>query len=190
MAERRSTFAPVVLIGLASAGLAAVAGNRDWAVVDGGPALVADTDAGKMPLAGALSLVVLAAWGVLLVTRGVVRRLVAVLAVLASLGVLAVAVVGFSAAPDNLGDAVARLAYPEDMEVRRAAWYWVALVAAVVSVVATCAAVALVGSWPEMGSRYDAAGDSPKSLETDLDLWKAMDEGHDPTLTDRRPPDP
>ena len=48
----------------------------------------------RVPLAGALALVALAAWGVLLVTRGRVRRVMAALAALASLGVLVAVVVG------------------------------------------------------------------------------------------------
>jgi hypothetical protein len=191
MAEARRTFAPVVLLGLASAGLAAVAGNRDWAVVEGDQALVTSTDAGKMPLAGALALVVLAAWGVLLVTRGAVRRLVAVLGLLAALGVIAVVVVGFGDAPDNLRRAVAQLAYGEDVSVSRSGWYWAALLAALASVATTAVAVALVRAWPEMGGRYDAPGSTPpKGENTDLDLWRALDEGRDPTLPEARRTDP
>jgi hypothetical protein len=41
--------------------------------------------------------------------------------------------------------------------------------------------------WPEMGSRYDAPGvqSEPASVppedQSSLDLWKALDEGKDPT---------
>ena len=41
--------------------------------------------------------------------------------------------------------------------------------------------------WPEMGSRYDAPGAAaataagPPEEQTSLDLWKALDEGRDPT---------
>jgi hypothetical protein len=188
---RRSTFAPVVLAGLASSGLAAVAGHRDWAVVEDGAALVTDTDAGAMPLAGALALVLLAVWGVLLVTRGRVRRAVAVLGLGVALAMATVAVVGYSSAPANLRRAVAQLAFGNDVGVHRSGWYWVSLAAAVLSVVVSAAAVVLGPSWPEMGTRYDAPGAAPAPRETtDLDLWKAMDEGRDPTLTDRRPADP
>jgi Tryptophan-associated transmembrane protein (Trp_oprn_chp) len=45
-----------------------------------------------------------------------------------------------------------------------------------------------VRSWPEMGSRYDAPGrraeaEDPARME-EIDLWRAIDEGRDPT--DRR----
>ena len=53
------------------------------------------------------------------------------------------------------------------------------------------AAVRLVPSWPEMGSRYDAPGSTPPPREeTSLDLWRALDHGRDPTLPDDRPSDP
>ena len=53
------------------------------------------------------------------------------------------------------------------------------------SVVATLAAVLLVPGWPEMGSRYDAPAAAPQRArlppETNIDIWKALDEGRDPT---------
>lgn len=188
MGERRRTFGPVVLAGLASAGLAAVAGNQPWAVPDSGPALVSSADAGKVPLAGALALVVLASWGVLLVTRGVVRRGVAVIALLAALGLVAVTVSGIGSAPDAVRAALAQLASSEGVGVHRTAWPWVALACALVAVVACGAAGLLAGSWPEMGARYDAPGPAPQRLDTadasGIDLWRALDEGRDPTLPD------
>ncbi len=55
------------------------------------------------------------------------------------------------------------------------------------SVAATALAVRWVRHWPEMGSRYDAPGAAAETAEpppedrSNLDLWKAMDEGRDPT---------
>ena len=57
-----------------------------------------------MPLALSLSLVVLAAWGVLLVTRGAVRRALAVLALVAALGVVATVIAGHQTLPGNIRD--------------------------------------------------------------------------------------
>ena len=77
----------------------------------------------------------------------------------------------------------------DDLSVQPVVWYWVFLVCALVAVVAAGAAVRLAPAWPEMGSRYDAPGAAPQPREeTGLDLWKALDQGRDPTLTDRRPP--
>ena len=52
----------------------------------------------------------------------------------------------------------------------------------------------LAPGWPEMGSRYDAPsgggaarGEAARAREaprTDLDTWRALDEGRDPTTGD------
>jgi uncharacterized membrane protein (TIGR02234 family) len=193
MPEPRRTFGPVVGLGLASGTLTAVAGAKPWVVDTSLPAgsdplgLVAD--AGQMPLALALSLVLLACWGVLLVTRGVVRRVVAVLALLAAAGVVVTVVVGLFTLPDQVLEA-----FPEGARrttdvnlTEETAWFWGAAVGAVLSVVAAAAAVRWVGHWPEMGSRYDAPGGAGRDEAapedpSSLDLWKSIDEGRDPTV--------
>ena len=192
---RRRTFAPVVLVGLASAGLAAVAGNRAWVEWSGrsegqGSLLtITGDDSATVPLGGALALVLLACWGVVLVTRGLVRRVVAGTAAATSVGMVATALLGRRSATDGLRDDLA--ARGVDLTTGSTAWYWVYLACALVAVVATLAAVRLVPSWPEMGSRYDAPGTAPPPREeTSLDLWRALDDGRDPTLPDRRPGDP
>jgi uncharacterized membrane protein (TIGR02234 family) len=187
----RRTVGPVVVLGLAAATLAAVAGHQPWAhgTVPGGVGeLTAAQEAGRVPAATALALVVLACWGVLLVTRGVVRRVVSVLALLAALGLVATVVVGFDSAPDAV-----RAAYQDlgvaDPDVSRSGWFWAAAVASVLCVATTLLAVRLAPTWPEMGRRYDApAGQAPETPavtapdeQENLDLWKAMDEGRDPT---------
>jgi uncharacterized membrane protein (TIGR02234 family) len=196
----RRTFGPVVLLGLASAGLASVAGSRTWAEVDPGaflvPGLVSGgggTSAGDTPLAGALALVALAAWGVLLVTRGRARRAVAVLALLAAVGMVVTGVVGWSSSVEGLAEELDHMG-AQGVSVNRTAWVWVYLGAAVSNVAASVLAVRFVPSWPEMGSRYDAPGaGAPPAAEGDktgLDLWRALDDGRDPTLHERDRCDP
>lgn len=199
-AGARRTFAPVVLLGLAAGALAAVAGNRPWVVEQGSDTtdpLNTVAEAGEMPLAAALSLVVLACWGVLLVTRGVVRRVVAVLALLAALGLVVCVVVGWRTLPDQVIEALAEQSGTGDaFSVETDAWFWAAAAGAVLSVVATALAVRWVGHWPEMGTRYDAPGagggigtggrtDGGAATagedQSSIDMWKSMDEGRDPT---------
>jgi uncharacterized membrane protein (TIGR02234 family) len=196
MTDPRRTFGPVVLLGLASAGLAAVAGNRPWAGwsaqsrSESSLLSLTGGDTATVPLAGALALVLLACWGVLLVTRGRVRRAIAVLGLVVSAVMVATAVLGYRSATSGLRSDLAE-AGVEDPSVQSVAWYWVFLACALVSVAATAAAVRLVPAWPEMGSRYDAPGaTATRRDETDLDLWKALDDGRDPTLTDPPAPDP
>jgi uncharacterized membrane protein (TIGR02234 family) len=191
MSGRRS-FGPVLALGLAAGALAAVAGSKPWAEVANGQrgvVSVASGDPGEMPLAGALALVVLACWGVLLVTRGVVRRVVAGLAAVAALGTVVTVVVGWSQTVDRLRDDVVLLDGSPDLA--HTPWWWAALVGSVLSVVASVLAVRLVPQWPEMGRRYDAPGaaavvvdpDAAPDEQSNLELWKALDEGHDPTET-------
>ena len=192
---RRRTFGPAVAAGVVAAGLAAFAGHQPWAsgTASGGLGELSLTvEAGRVPAANALALVVLACWGVLLVTRGRVRRVVAVLAVVAALALAATFVVGFGSAPEQVRDAYAEVGV-SDPDVGRTGWYWAAGVTIVLTVLTTLAAVRLVPGWPEMGRRYDApvAAEAATSVEDgaatepedqeNLDLWKAMDEGRDPT---------
>src|SRR6478735_3753007 len=97
-AGRRHTFGPVVLLGLASGALAAIAGNQRVVDGDGRSASrmssLTLTFDGHLPLVTALALVVLACWGVVLVTRGRVRRAVAALGAVAAVGVVVAAAVG------------------------------------------------------------------------------------------------
>lgn len=195
MAEARRTFGPVVLLGLASGTLAAVAGARPW-VVDADASAASDplglvADAGEMPLASALSLVLLAAWGVLLVTRGRVRRVVAVLGLVAAVGLAATVLTGWLTLPDQVREAMTVQQPGADAPATHiSGWFWGAAVGALGSVAATALAVRWSPRWPEMGSRYDAPGDGGQTAAargdqgadtSHLDLWKAMDEGRDPT---------
>lgn len=200
----RSTFGPVVLLGLAASGLAAVAGHHallevpDALLKASGPAAFATQDQRgvDVPLAGALALVALACWGVLLVTRGRVRRVVALIATLAAAGVLVAAVFGgfvdVASAEADLGARISPTG--QSVPLDRTIWLWLTVLTAAVSLVAGAAAVRFSPQWPEMGSQYDApTGGSaatpatspaadPGSL-SNLDLWKSLDEGADPTDT-------
>lgn len=199
-ARARRTFGPAVLLGLAGSGAAAVGGHRPMLEVPddflrtaglvglGG----ADGSVVEFPLAGALALVALACWGVLLVTRGLVRRVVAALAALSAVGIGAVVLVGgFLQDDDAAADLSVRLGLGSaSLPVDRSAWLWITLAGAAVALLAAGVAVRHVRSWPEMGSRYDAptgggAPAEPRSLPpeelSNLDLWKSLDEGEDPT---------
>jgi len=187
--DRRGTFGPVVGVGVAAAVLAAVAAARPWVRVaqpDGAPGALAPINAqdGEMALAAAVSLVLLASWGVVLVTRGVVRRVVAGLGLLSALGLAVVTYAGWARLPDSLVESL-RQAGVESPGTEVTGWFWAAVLATLVSIATTALAVAWCPDWPEMGSRYDAPGadrDEPRPVDPNsLDLWKSMDEGRDPT---------
>ncbi len=95
-------------------------------------------------------------------------------------------VAGWLTLPDTVIDAVAEQRGSGDaVAVDTTAWFWAAAVGTLGSLVATVLAVRWVPHWPEMGSRYDAPGAADRTPEAEeassLDLWKAMDEGRDPT---------
>lgn len=183
--RRDRSYAPTVVAGLAGAGLAAVAGARHWATARGDAAGirvdVSVTGAEAQPLAAAAALVALAAWGVVLVIRGRARRPVAVLGLVASLGALASVVLGFSAAQDAaVRAAVAKGATGDTFATSLTAWYYLAGIGAAAAATAFAVAAWRAPRWPAMGSRYDApsARTAPAS---DEDMWRALDEGRDPT---------
>jgi hypothetical protein len=178
----------VVLVGIAASGAAALAGHRPVMQVQearleqlGAGAIAQGEHIKELPLAGAFALVMLACWGVVLVTGGVVRRLVAALAAAAAAGLLLTLIIEGLVKRD---EAVLELGAP----IEHTGWFWLAMVASVVALAAALAAVLWAPGWPEMGSRYDAPtthdatpSDAPAEERTSLDLWKSMDEGDDPT---------
>ena len=190
MTDLRRTFGPVVALGLVAAVLSAVASNRTWLDHTGRDPRVQDVavgsgDGAQMPLATALALVVLACWGVVLVSRGRVRRAVAVLGTLAATGVLAVVVSAWFVLPDQRPELAIASTRDTMAGLSWTIWYWTAGVTAIGSVVTSALAVVWSPQWPEMGSRYDAPGAAreqvPAEEQSHLDLWKSMDEGRDPT---------
>lgn len=204
---KRGSFGPVVLLGLACAGLAAVAGNKTWTEVSapGGdcslsvpPGIVWADFERDAPLAAALALVLLASWGVLLVTRAKMRRSMALVGTIAAAGFFAVAVearsslkaASLEAAADRVGDVgngcVAATVHMNN------GWWLVALLVGFLAVLLGALAVWLTPEWPEMGSRYDAPTGAATELpapedRSSIDLWKSLDAGHDPTLGPNEP---
>lgn len=186
MAEQRDSgrFGAVVLAGLATSGMTAVAAAQPWYRAAGEYRVIGLSDAGSeadMPLALACALVALAAWGVVLVTGATARRTVLVVGMLAGLGVLACVVRAPVLLPDQIADRLGAA----DAEIQQTGWYVVTCVAVVLVLAAMVVGWRLAPRWPTMSSRYDApAVGSPRAASGEADelaLWKALDEGRDPT---------
>lgn len=181
-----------MVLGLAGAALAAVAGSRTWAEGHASAAgmHVDATVAGSQvaPLVSALSLVALAAWGVVLVTRRRLRRGIAVIGLLAGLGALVASVLGRLHVHDMVtADLLHQGAGHGSLTASTTGWWVVALIGALVTAAAFVVALRRAPGWPEMGSKYDApafradaAGREPESAQG-TDMWRALDEGRDPT---------
>jgi hypothetical protein len=174
-------FWPTVLVGAAGAGLAAYAGARDWVRIHaGGDPITSVGVSLDSPATTALALVALAAWGVFLVTRGRVRRGLAGLAALASIAPV----------PGVWGTRHHLLQTHADST--GTLWPWLAVVGCLVACAAAVLAVVEAPGWPEMGRKYDAPAGAaapavPLEEQSSLDVWKALDQGHDPTT--RQPPE-
>jgi uncharacterized membrane protein (TIGR02234 family) len=140
------------------------------------------------PLAVSLALVALAAWGVVLVLRGRVRRMVAVVGALAAAGCVATALVSFGAVHDDAAAAVAaKGGTGQQVATSLTGWYWACLVASVLCLATFVVAVVASPGWPAMGSRYDAPSvgtaeaREQRAPVSEQEMWRALDDGHDPT---------
>lgn len=181
----RGAFGPTVIVGIGAGAAAAWAAHREWAAVAGGPSASSQLIAGSVgeaPLVAALSLVSLAAWGVLLLTRGRIRKAAAWLALIAAGSVIAASVAALRSVPGALAerlDQVAAHGGGGGLDVALTPWGWMTLACAVLVAAAALVACRTVGTWPEMSGRYDA----PRAEESadPTDIWKALDEGRDPT---------
>lgn len=193
-ASSRSTFGPVILVGILGAALAAVASSKKWAELGAVDAKVVVTwigSSGELPVASALSLAALASWGALLVSRGRWRRWIATLGLVIGLGSLVTAIVGNSQAPSDLRHAAENsLGNALTSSPGLTGWYWTALIADVIVVLALLVAVRDAPAWPTMSSRYDspAATREPREMKSSLDVWKALDQGADPTDSSQQEP--
>jgi uncharacterized membrane protein (TIGR02234 family) len=188
VSDSRRSLATVAIAGLAAGAGAAVAGARVWARPAKPPTdfglLPSQMLTADVPLAGALGLVLLAAWGVVLVTRGRVRRVVTYLLVLVAVGLVITTVAAYWSLDSRLGhdfDALETGVAYSRVHTEMTGWYWTALLSSLVALAAAVAAVRFGRSWPEMSRRYDAPGTVDAGSRSDTDLWRALDEGRDPT---------
>ncbi|MBA2739439.1 MAG: Trp biosynthesis-associated membrane protein [Nocardioidaceae bacterium] len=201
-------YALVLVSGAAAAGLLLLAVGRSWAetavVTAGMPRQdIAVPGTGAIGWLGPVSLVGLAGLAATLATSGRWRQLVGAVVGLAAAAVAAGAVTG-RAAVDRTMRSVARetAAGADDRAVEAAvraathsSWQWVTVGAALGLAAAGLAVVARGRRWPGMSRRYEQPApvrppapdsqpdpDSQPEQRTDAqDLWRALDEGRDPT---------
>ncbi|HSI26909.1 MAG TPA: Trp biosynthesis-associated membrane protein [Aeromicrobium sp.] len=188
----RRLYAPVVIALMAVGALGLYAVTRTWLSASvSTPGLPADqvTVSGHdaAPVLVAVALVVAAGGLAVVAAGGWLRQLIGL--VIAALSVLAaVAAYRVDAAGQPLAEALKASpafvgAVPPAAE--RHAWQTVAWLAFVVAAVLGLAVAALSREWPRMGRRYASPAAIPPADPTDGDdpaaVWKAFDEGRDPT---------
>lgn len=209
-------YAATLIMGLLAAISVAVAATKPWvtvtAVQPNLPTLEVSVAGTRLsPLSGAMGLVMLAAFGAVVATRGRVRQALGLLVVAAAGLVLFLAI-----RPGDESEAVraalsARGWIGGPYQTAASPWRWLVIAGAAVGAVAGVITVRFGGGWATMGSRYDAprateaAADEDAALSrsvpaesppdnaastraqplgaelSDADLWRALDRGHDPT---------
>lgn len=191
-------YAAAVVVGLLSAGIVAFAVARPWvrahAVVPRVATIDTSISGGDLvPLAGALGFVLLAAFGAVIATRGMARRIVGGAIVVASILVLASALrpggsqAAVQAALSAKGWAGGSYSAPATL------WRLLTGIAALGCTVSGLAVAAVGHRWPTMGARYDgasarASADAQAAVPadqsaqpTDAEIWREIDRGIDPT---------
>lgn len=150
------------------AALALFAGSRVWQTTAKPrpaplpPSQVTHTGNSLTPWLLAMALVALAGAGALLATRGVARRIVGIVIVLAGAGLAAAAVRGYAYTPG---------------------WPTLALLGGLAVIACGVLAVLRSGEWPSMGARYERTPAEPARNRpaTSATMWDDLDRGIDPT---------
>lgn len=200
----RRVYAAAVLTGVGSGALVFLAASRTWASVEvAPPGMTADTvtvtGSAAAPLVGAMAFVVMAGSVAVVASSGWLRRAVGALVVVAAVVAVYTAATAGGAVDDALSDAVASstsmTAGPEQQrelvaDADATWWRWGAVAGSLAALGVGCLVVVRGGRWPGMGRRYDAPSarrreSAEPAEERDVtDLWKALDEGEDPTARD------
>jgi uncharacterized membrane protein (TIGR02234 family) len=188
----RRLYAPVVLATLAAGGLAFFSLSRTWASTtvasEGLPSdSVSVTGTDAYPLASALAVVIVASALAILAASPRVRRGVGVLVVVAAIGAAVPTLDGRGGLEDALRAAVKQSpAFTGGDPLTGdsfTAWHLVTLFALVVAALLGGLTARFGHTWPTMSSRYERPTSRPAAARdaSDADMWKAMDDGHDPT---------
>lgn len=211
MTEAKSgrTAYPLVLVtGLLAATAVTAGASKPWveatAMQPDLPTIEASVEGTRLaPLAGAMGWVLLAAFGAVVATRGWARRAIGVVIVTAAVVVFVTAMRPGDETQTVREALSARGWSGGDYVTQTQGWRWLVAGGAALSLLAGSAVIGVGSAWATMGSRYDApvvpstgspahpqidAG-PPASVDTgatraaltDADVWRALDQGHDPT---------
>jgi uncharacterized membrane protein (TIGR02234 family) len=148
---------------------------------------VSATGADAHPLASALALVIIASALAVLAASKRIRRAVGILTMVVALVAISIIVWGGDALDDTIHAAVEKSpaftgANDPDV-VHLSVWSFVAIAAFAIAAALGAMTARMAPLWPTMSSRYDAPPVRPSAQQAqdDNDMWKALDEGRDPT---------
>ncbi|MBM7787523.1 Trp biosynthesis-associated membrane protein [Tenggerimyces flavus] len=173
MAPRRELLVGIGLVLVGSA-LALLASTQVW--LSAGVPVQGATGRTMSSGAFALALVGLAGLVAVFATRGVARRVVGVLVVLAGAGLVWMSVWGWGWVAVDTDPGIAADPQPWGPT----AWPWVSVAGGVLVLLGGLLTVLRGGRWPGMSSRYDRPSSQTRSGEDDT--WRALDRGEDPTV--------
>lgn len=168
---------------VAGALLVLFAAGQQWgSATVGGAARQHVTVTGRQVSAGlpALALALLALVVAVVATRGLLRRVVALVGALVA---VTEAVVAFHAAGDVM-DALTVRAFGVDAKLlttQTNGWWLPAALGGIVAMIAFCLIAIAGGQWQGMGSRYDAPSAATRQRDPATSAWEALDRGDDPT---------
>jgi len=127
-------------------------------------------------LAGALIAFAVA----IVATRGLLRRIVALVGVVVAATEVAVAV----HAHGDVGNALAARTFgvaARSVSAHANSWWLLATASGAVAAVAFGVVAVAGGGWQGMGARYDAPRAAARQRDPDVAAWEALDRGDDPT---------
>ena len=188
----RRLYVPSVLAALATGGIAFFAASRTWAHtsveasgVPTAPVDISGSDA--VALVPALALVIVTAALAVLAASARVRRVVGLLIV----GVSLIAIVVIARAGGDIDKAVQAAVHDSPAfigtnrpdAVSHSVWRWLTVAAFVLAALVGAVIARFGALWPTMGRKYDApkAHADIDDAKTEADIWKALDDGRDPT---------
>lgn len=185
-------YGPSVLGALATGGLAFFAASRTWAhtsvEASGVPTAPVDVSgADAVALVPALALVIVAAALAVLAASVRVRRAVGLLIVAVAL----IAIVVIARAGGDIDKAVQAAVHDSPAfigtnrpdVISHSVWRWITAAAFFLSALVGVVITRFGVLWPTMGRKYDApkAHAATEEAESEADIWKALDDGRDPT---------
>jgi uncharacterized membrane protein (TIGR02234 family) len=188
----RRLYGPALVGGLLGALGATVGASRPWVTATSTvahlPIIHASASGADLaPLAGALGVAVLAAFGAVVATRGWARRALGAAIVVASIAIV-ISAVRPSGASDALTSGLSAKGWSgSGYHTSTEPWRWLVVLCGVVTAIAGAITARYGDQWAVLGERYDAPGTVPppvgKPAEelTENDVWQALDQGRDPT---------